>query len=123
MELTSLLNPRTAAQENAKIFKQHAELISIVKEFTSAIQDEWSDNTSIRGNLERIAEKARNLIDEIEDRSIMWIDCNASLPNADDADSNRDVFWLRSGVELLGQVADGAPVDATHWRSTGRCVA
>ena len=37
-------------------------------------------------------------------------------PTEADTNARGDVVWLRSGVEVLGRLARGVPVDATHWR-------
>jgi hypothetical protein len=47
-----------------------------------------------------------------------WIALEHRKPGVEDADGNGDVLWLRSGVECLGRVASGCPLDASHWRET-----
>ena len=49
-----------------------------------------------------------------------WTDLNVQKPGTIDVDHLGDVVFLRSGVECLGCLASGIPVDATHWKRTGR---
>jgi hypothetical protein len=48
-----------------------------------------------------------------------WLAVSDERPSADDADCNSDVLFLRGDRECLGKAAS-RPVDATHWRPTGR---
>lgn len=58
----------------------------------------------------------RVTVEKIAEHSL--IPCAERLPGLTDTDSNGDVVWLRSGVEMLGK-AEPKPVDATHWKPTG----
>jgi hypothetical protein len=49
-----------------------------------------------------------------------WKSVLDGMPSADDADPIGDVLFLRSGVAILGRLAQGIPIDATHWRHTRR---
>lgn len=56
---------------------------------------------------------------DYSDNDTNWIQNRAALPEEDDADSNGNVWWLRSGRECLGKW-NKVPVDATAWTSTGK---
>lgn len=53
-------------------------------------------------------------------RAVEWIPLAQREPTIADADIGGDVLFLRCGVGMRGRVALGIPVDATHWRHTGR---
>jgi hypothetical protein len=49
-----------------------------------------------------------------------WIRLGERLPSINDVDSVGDVLFLRSGIATLGRLAQGIPIDATHWKHTRR---